>query len=344
MKKHIRLMAASALAVSGMTTWTWAGGDKAKADAGTDKALTDQAQPAGDRLSDTADRASDTAGEKSDKVLSGEGLDGTVAAPDAEGIRDVLAQVAEATLTENGLNDVTERFVDADRNRIGEAIQAEDEAYNTLVKQFRDAWKAKYNQDFDITNEEMVYKPEVVSIMQSEIGEGARLAGERATEGAVDVDVNADANSADKKADANADINVTNNTGVDAPGTGNPESAADRNLNDAGRNIATVTIPESHGMPKIKVPMVHEMPDSWRIDIPDTIDAAGLRASATQSLQKCLSMQAEWPADVNDAYLAVSHTILAGLFESQDKAAGAAASDSRIKSDTDAAGTGALSQ
>src|SRR5207253_2703933 len=37
----------------------------------------------------------------------------------AEEIHDVMAQVAEAALTKNGLTDVVERFVDADRNRLG---------------------------------------------------------------------------------------------------------------------------------------------------------------------------------------------------------------------------------
>ena len=49
------------------------------------------------------------------------GTSGTVAAPDAEGIRDVIAQIAEASVTKDGLDDVVERFVDADRNRLGKS-------------------------------------------------------------------------------------------------------------------------------------------------------------------------------------------------------------------------------
>jgi hypothetical protein len=299
-------MAAAALAVGGMTTWTWADDTKVSAEIGTDQSQLDRAESA-------ADQTGETVGEKTDKVLSGEGLKGTAAAPDAEGIRDVLAQVAEASVAENGLDDLTERFVDADRNRIGEAIEQEDEAYNALVTRFQEAWKAKYNEDFDISNEEEVFKPEMVSIRQGEIGDSARLAGERS----IDVDVNADANRTDTTADATADVNVDNKTGIDAPDLDDRQSAEDRNLNDPGRNTAQVMISESHGMPAVTVPLIHELPDQWRIDIPDSIDAAGLRANVSQSLQKCLDMQAEWPADKNEAYLAVSHGVLAGLFEGQ---------------------------
>src|SRR5207249_3659386 len=47
----------------------------------------------------------------------------------AEAIHDVMAQVAEAALTKNGLDDMVERFVDADRNRLGQnkdALKADD--------------------------------------------------------------------------------------------------------------------------------------------------------------------------------------------------------------------------
>lgn len=308
MQKQLRFLAAAALAVGGVATWSW-GQDTATE---AEPAQSDSLQQAGERAGQSADRAAEDIGEKSDKVLSGQGLKGTEAAPDAEGIRDVLAQVAEAAVTEDGLNDVTERFVDADRNRIGEGLSEGNEAYNQLVEKFQEAWKTKYDQEFDISNEEEVFKAEMVSIRQGEIGDSARLAGERS-----DVDVNADIDSTDDTADATADVNVDNNTGIDAPDLDSPQSAEDRNRNDPGRNTATVKISESHGMPAVTVPLIHELPDSWRIDIPDSIDANALRTSMTESLQKCLDMQAEWPADVNDAYLAVSHTLLAGLFEGQ---------------------------
>lgn len=309
MRKSLKLAAAAALAVSGLSSLTRA--DDAKVTVDTDSS---KAESTLDRAEQKTSQAADAIKEKTDKVLAGEGLDGTAAAPDAEGIRDVLAQVAEASLTKNGLDDVVERFVDADRNRIGDAIKKNDADYNNLVAQFRDAWKAKYGQDFDITNEEAVFKPDhQVSIIQSEIADSARLAGDKS----VNVNAKTDTDKSGNTAGANADVNVTNNTGIDVNGTGEKQAPADRNKNDAGRNTASVTIPESHGMPALKVAMIHEFPDSWRIDVPDTLDAAGVRSAATQSLQKCMSMKADWPADVNDAYLAVTHTLLDGYLGNQ---------------------------
>jgi hypothetical protein len=217
-----------------------------------------------------------------------QGLQGTAAAPDAEDIRDVLGQVAEASLTEDGFDDLVERFVDADRNRIGQAMPNEGqlESLNTLAKQIGDAWKTKYNGEFDITDEELVFG--TVRIQQGEIGDQARLAGER----------------------------QTGQTGVDNPvNTNNPQSPADQNLNDPGRNIATVTIPAGHGLSEIRVPMIHEMPDSWRIDVPDTLTADKLRTNLETHLRQVQQMQAQWPSNKDQAAMAVTHHVLLALFE-----------------------------
>ena len=79
---------------------------------------------------------------------------GTAAAPDAEGIRDVLAQVAEASVTKGGLDDLVERFVDQDRNRLGQGLPKDNADLDGRIDQFRKDWKAKYNQDFNIKDEE----------------------------------------------------------------------------------------------------------------------------------------------------------------------------------------------
>lgn len=227
---------------------------------------------------------------QADRAAAGQGMRGTAEAPDAEGIRDVLAQVAEASLTEGGFDDLVERFVDADRNRIGVAMPNEGqlEGLNTLAKQIGDAWKTKYNGEFDIENEELVFGS--LRIQQGEIGDQARLAGER--------------------------TGVTGQTGVDNPlNTNDPQSPADRNLNDPGRNIASVTIPASHGLSEIHVPMIHEMPDNWRIDVPDTLTADRLRTNLENHLRQVHQMQAQWPTNKDQAAMAVTHHVLLAIFE-----------------------------
>jgi hypothetical protein len=79
---------------------------------------------------------------------------------------------------------------------------------------------------------------------------------------------------------------------------------------DPGRNIATVMIKESHGLPMANVSMIHEMPDSWRIDVPDTVTAEQLRGNLENALTKLNEKQGEWPTDVNEAYRHATHCIV----------------------------------
>ena len=237
---------------------------------GTDKAV-DATKRAGNRVGDAVGNATDDARQASGRIGQG-----TEAAPDAEGIRDVIASATEAALKGDGLSDLTERFVDADRNRIGQTIdklQLDD--YNAFVKQFRADWKAKYNQEFDI-KEEQAYPNELVSITQGEIGDAAPSGAEVATgQKPGDVDTN----------------------------------------KEKGRNIAKVQFAESHGMPAVTVPLIHELPDAWRIDVPDTIDAAKLKANVMAHLKEAHDMKDQWPADVNQASAAVTHHLLEALLD-----------------------------
>ena len=238
-----------------------------------------------ERTGEAIDRTGERAADAIDR-----GTSGTVAAPDAEGIRDVIAQIAEASVTKDGLDDLVERFVDADRNRLGQSDLDNNEKLNGIIDQFRKNWKAKYNQDFDIGDEDAVFNNQFAMIMQGEIGEGgARVAGER---------VPGDTTTPPTPADPAA------------PAPDRDKVAGGDTNRDPGRNVATVMIKESHGLPAVNLAMIHEMPDSWRLDLPDTVNAAQLRGNLENALTKLNEKQAEWPGDVNEAYRHATHCIV----------------------------------
>jgi hypothetical protein len=246
-----------------------------------------------ERTGQAIDRAGERVGDAIDR-----GTSGTVAAPDAEGIRDVIAQIAEASVTKDGLDDLVERFVDADRNRLGKSELDNNEKLNGIIDQFRKNWKAKYNQDFDIGDEDAVFTNQFAMIMQGEIGEGARVAGERLP------------GDTTTPPGAPADPTVRDRP-ADAPGVGDRDRVAGGDTNrDPGRNVATVMIKESHGLPAVNLAMIHEMPDSWRLDLPDTVSAEQLRGNLENALTKLNEKQAQWPSDVNEAYRHATHCIV----------------------------------
>jgi len=221
------------------------------------------------------------------------------AAPDAEGIRDVLAQAAEASVTKGGLDDLQERLVDADRNRLGDALNAEFPELDGRIEQFKKDFQAKYGQEFDITNEEQSLPNNLFAVTQSETPRGAAGA-------EVDVDV-------DRKADGTqtAKVDVDQKSGVDRPDS----PAADANRNDPGRNLATVRVASSHGAPELTVPMIHEAPDQWKIDVPDSLTADKLKQNVLAHLTQLGQQKDKWPANVNEAHALVTHHVLMALMD-----------------------------
>ena len=283
MKRHLAIIAAATLTVG---TYSFAQDAAAPAPA-------EQKQP----------NAIQRTEQKIEGAITG---DRTAAqSPNAEEIHDVLAQVAQAAFTKEGLDDMAERFVDADRNRLG---QNQDALKNTKeidgrVAELQKDWKAKYGQDFNIKDEDKVYNTFASVTEGEETGDAARTASGVKVEGDVKPD------------GSRADVKVENNTGVDAPKANTDgNTPADKNLNDPGRNVATVHIMESHGMPALDVPMIHEA-GGWKINIPDSVDSNKLAANVKTALTMCGEHKDKWPATADDAYRGVTHKVLLAIFD-----------------------------
>jgi len=306
MKKHFAIVAAVALTLGGVSV-TWA----------QDKDLSDKTK---DAASDVRAKTAETVGVGSADQASQE------QSKHAEAIHDVMAQVAEAAMTKDGLDDIAERLVDADRNRLGQNkdLLKNDDALNGKIQELSDAWKAKYSNEFDIKDEDKTYNLAFAQITEGE--QGARTASDKISG---DASKTGDAASASGKvggvgADATvntdtgtAKVNVDNNTGVDKPNS----PAADANRNDPGRNIATVHIAASHGLPALDVPFIHEA-GGWKIDLPDSVDANKFKANVAAALNDISMKKDQWPADADEAYRHVTHRVLAAIL---DKSADASA-------------------
>jgi len=206
----------------------------------------------------------------------------------------MLGQVTNAALTKGAFDDMIERFNDADRNRLGpwakDKVNKEKlDVLDGRIQQFQNDWKAKYGHEFKIHKDDLVFGNNAIfSYAQGEIGKDAQLAGE--------------------KLPPAQNVTIDNLGKKDAQGN----TAADRNL-EKGRNVAYVTVAESHGMPELKVPLIHELPDMWKIDVPDSVTGQMLYDNVLKHLTTANEMKDKWPADENDAYRAVSHHVLMAI-------------------------------
>jgi len=262
------------------------------------------AQRAGDSMDRAADKAGNAMRRAGDKMSGATTNPADAMAPDAEDIRETLKEVTQAALTKGGFDDAIERFVDADRDRLtkdGFAKKNHDTLDGRIAQMQKD-WKAKYNQDFKIGDKAAVYDASFAQIIQSEVP-GARTAGSKVEN-----------LGAGKPTVTNPPNNPNNDV---APNGSNPQDAnkvggGETNRNP-GRAIATVTIAASHGLPEVRVPMIHEFPDRWKIDVPDDVSAEQMHDNLLKHLTMLDEQKDQWPTDPKEAYRIASHHILAAI-------------------------------
>jgi hypothetical protein len=265
------------------------------------------AQDAGNAMDRAAERTGDALRRAGDAISGSTTKPADQAmAPDVEDIRETLKEVTQAALTKGGFDDFVERFVDADRNRLGkDGFPSKDHTeLDGRIAQLQKDWQSKYNQDFRIADKEAVFNTAFVRIMQGEIPESARLAGERTgASGTLNVGT------------TGVNASGTLNTGTTATGTVGARTDADKvaggdTNREPGRNIATVSVAASHGLPAFNVPMIHEFPDRWKIDVPDDLTAQQLHDNLLKHLTKLNEQKDQWPTDSKDAYQMACHHVL----------------------------------
>jgi hypothetical protein len=222
-------------------------------------------------------------------------------------INTMLAQVANASLTKGGFDDLVERFNDADRNRIGQFFKDKNnkEKLSVLdgrIAQFQKDWKAKYGQDFHIMKDDLVFGNSMFTVARGEIGTDAQLAGKQLPPG-------------ERVTTGDAKRAAEDSTG---------NTKLDRNL-EKGRNVAMVRVAESHGLPELQVPLIHELPDMWKIDVPDNVSGQKLYDNLLTHLTMANEQKDKWPSDVNDAYREVTHHVLMAVLDVDQSATKAGA-------------------
>jgi len=210
---------------------------------------------------------------------------------DRDGILKPIATATEAALTKDGFDDVIERLVDQDRNRLGKegAAKQKYDDLNTKAQALRDAFKQKYGRDFDIGRAEALTH---VATLCGEIQDPQQVASAWPVQAVMPAAGEA----------------------VQAAAQQQGTTPADKESNiEKGRDVAIATIPASHGLPAVHVSLMQEA-TGWRIDLPNNVSGQQLHDNLLKHLNHISDMQAKWPADANAAELAFTHHIMLGLY------------------------------
>jgi hypothetical protein len=214
---------------------------------------------------------------------------------DNDDIRAALAGLTQNALTSDGFKDVVGDLIDADQTRIGKYKDRKADELNAKVTAIRDLWKQRYGHDFDIKSAKEVFQPEMVKIARGEVSDSARAAATWPVDPATGKPM-------EKTPEA-----------VAAAAHESAKTLGGKTDLDKGRSVALAAIVPSHGLPAVTLSLVHELPDSWRFDIPDARTGEQIYSSLVTQLEFIASHSAEWPAKESAAYDAVGHRVVMAL-------------------------------
>lgn len=215
---------------------------------------------------------------------------------DAGDIRDTLAEVTEAALTKDGFNDIIERFVDMDRNRMDVdrdrlyGLNENDfQILNERITEFQNVWKNKYGQDFDI-RENKVYAP--LAFAQGRITDADRFMSQWPVD----------------------PTPLKPDDAAQPAGSGLlTERVKEQGNIENGREIAIVRLPSEFGLPVLNASFIDEA-FGWKIDVSNTLSGRELHDNLVKHLTYLGDHVDQWPADVNEAYRAATHHVLMAIY------------------------------
>ncbi len=223
---------------------------------------------------------------------------------DSQNIRETLADLSEAAVERDAMQSFVACFVDADRNRLKPWFDNNKDKLNNLhgrIAQIQIDWEKKYGKKIDI-DRKLVFGDQYkgFEIVQGEIENPQLLTNWPVKNDTVDDD---------RQPVPPGHLQPGHGRNLDAE----KPFGGDRNL-DEGRNVAVVMIPGGDRLPEVNVSLIHEMPDSWKIDVPDNMTGQQLHDSLLHHLTEFGQMKDRWPADANQASRLLAHRVLLGIY------------------------------
>lgn len=244
---------------------------------------------------DSADVAAARAAERSDVNLT---LPAGFQEKDVDavsGVKTGLEKLTARFAAKGDFNKMLAELATQDKDRARDFKGVDQTKLDGRIEQISQAWKAKYGQDFDPNDKNVIFDDRYMMVQGEVTDPSVALAGWpiAATNEAMT------AGSKQTPADA-SDKAVKDET-----------SAAKM---DKGRNVALVRFPASHALPAITASMIHELPAFYRVDIPNDRTGEQIYNDTLTHLTYIGEHVDQWPADVNDAYRMVAHHAIAAVY------------------------------
>jgi hypothetical protein len=209
----------------------------------------------------------------------------------ASGVKSTLVGLTQRAVTKDSYNSFFSSFLSElasrDKTRAQEFKGVDQEKLNATIGQIQTGWRAKYNQDFDVSDKNLVFN-EQFPIVQGEVSDPTAAANNWPASGAA----------------GEASVAASNSEQQDC----------NKKELTAGRAVAIMRIPAANGFADINVSLTYSTLSGWYVDLP--VDRTGEKVynDLTTHLDYVVAHQDYWPADVNEGYRMVARQVVAALY------------------------------
>lgn len=285
-----------------------------------------------------------------DRAHMPQGIKWSDEAADLGDVRGVLDDIAGAAVIENGFNDVVERFVDQDRNRFGEWMdQGENREFtefNAAAKRFQEAYKTKFNKDFDFDAEKALAS---ITAVQGEVEDPTLVAANWPVPAMAGMEMPGEPRVAGERAPTDEQGNIqkgrqvaivtipaphkATGMGGERPGdrlTGDrpgerqpgdrPDAGAERRPAQ-GAEAGVAQAMRSLGG-ELHVSLVNEFPGAWKVDVPNSRLPQQVYSDLAQRVGKLADSTAQWPSEESQVQHVIAYEVLCAIYGADSSQAG----------------------
>ena len=241
-------------------------------------------------------------------------VDQTPTSPAAKDLRFYMGKATnEAIGSSRPITRLVDLMAKSDRERLEPQVQKDYPDLNKTVAEFRQAWKEKYKEDFDLSRSMMEVAFADSRCLQGALSDQAVMASQRLGPTPADLPRPQFEDMGDKVSDTTPKVDTIKPL--------------------AAEKSATVLLPAMREQQLTPVTLRFSdegrLTSDWRLTVPHTLTAQKLGDNLSGHLTAILADKANWPAESRDAYHIVSHHVMAALADQPYQPAGSKATDQR---------------
>jgi hypothetical protein len=209
----------------------------------------------------------------------------------ATGVKGTLVQMTQRAVTKNSYESFYNGFLShlarRDEAQAQKFVGVDHKQLNDLIGRIQTEWRAKYNQDFGVTDKDLAFYAQF-AIVQGEVSDATAAARSWTAAASADQAVNA--------------------------GAGSRQQARNAKVLTKGRAAAIIRIPAGDGLPEMDVWLLHQELAGWCVDLPADRTGEQLYNDLSSRLNYLATHQDKWPNAVNDGYQMVARSVAAALY------------------------------